>query len=122
MARRGSRHIGRPRRPGKSKRRKDWTDGRRVADGAESYRFASFLPLGRTLTAPASESNCCQHALMIELMNAASFGYDSGQTFTVCFWVLGGKAERSVSAVEAYHFLEDSDAVAASVLGLSTKG
>jgi hypothetical protein len=60
--------------------------------------LASFLPLGRTLTAPASESNCCQRALMMELMIAASFGYDSGQSFTVCFRVLGGEAERSVSA------------------------
>ena len=57
---------------------------------------------------------------MIELMIAASFGYDSGQTFTVCVRVLGGQAERSVSALEAYRFLEDSDAVAASVLGLPT--
>ena len=57
---------------------------------------------------------------MIELMIAASFGYDGGQTFTVCFRVLGGQAERSVSALEAYRFLEDSDAVAASVLGLPT--
>ena len=55
---------------------------------------------------------------MMELMLAASFGYDSGQAFTVCFRVLGGEAERSVSAPEAYRFLEDSDAVAASVLGV----
>jgi len=55
---------------------------------------------------------------MIELMIAASFGYDSGQTFTVCVRVLGGQAERSGYALEAYRFLEDSDAVAASVLGV----
>ena len=47
---------------------------------------------------------------MMELMIATSLGYDSGQTFTVCFRVLGGEAERSVSALEAYRFLEDSDA------------
>jgi len=57
---------------------------------------------------------------MMELMIAASFGYDSGQTFTVASGCLGGQAERSVSALEAYRFLEDSDAVAASVLGLPT--
>ena len=34
---------------------------------------------------------------MMELMIAATFGYDSGQTFTVASGCLGGQAERSVS-------------------------